>query len=169
VTRERGTRWPHFQVVDIAVQGLLQTEDKLCHVLPPPFVEALSTTNRRIGIRQIVTEFFRTAFKNSPRTPGKKSLLAARARITTVSASVPGSSRPLHPNILERSSGGVRQQPPFRRGIVGGYQHATERRNSINSRSFLRDCGSAPGSPLNQSLTLPSFDPAGDAWRRSKP
>ena len=35
VTKERGA-WPHFQVVDVAVQGLRQTEDELRHAAKSP-------------------------------------------------------------------------------------------------------------------------------------
>jgi hypothetical protein len=35
VTKERGA-CPHFQVVDVAVQGLVHSEDELRHVLKPP-------------------------------------------------------------------------------------------------------------------------------------
>src|SRR4029077_3210639 len=35
VTKERGA-CPHFQVIDVAVQGLVHSEDELRHVLTPP-------------------------------------------------------------------------------------------------------------------------------------
>src|SRR5262249_18598849 len=31
VTKERGTGRPHFEVVDVAVQGLVHSENELCH------------------------------------------------------------------------------------------------------------------------------------------
>jgi hypothetical protein len=43
VTTERGPGRPYFHVVDVAVQGLLQTEDELRHTqnLQPRFLEWL--------------------------------------------------------------------------------------------------------------------------------
>ena len=35
VTKERGA-WPHFPVVDVAVQGLRQSEDELRHAAKSP-------------------------------------------------------------------------------------------------------------------------------------
>jgi hypothetical protein len=37
MTRERGTGWPHFHVVDVTIQGLLQTEDEFCHATNADF------------------------------------------------------------------------------------------------------------------------------------
>jgi hypothetical protein len=39
-------------------------------------------------------------------------------------------------------------------GVFLGYHYQTEIRNRLNSRCFLRDFESVPGSQLNQSLTL---------------
>src|SRR6185437_6974401 len=36
MTREHGTRWSQYHVVDIAVQGLLQSEYDLRHTTKPP-------------------------------------------------------------------------------------------------------------------------------------
>src|SRR5215470_15033838 len=47
VTRERGTGWPQFQVVDVAIQGLRQTIDELCHATKPPPQVLHSNMSRR--------------------------------------------------------------------------------------------------------------------------
>jgi hypothetical protein len=44
------------------------------------------------------------------------------------------------------SSDNVRQQPPIRRGVFGGYLKRTEIENPWNSRGFLVNFGSVPGS-----------------------
>src|SRR5215470_19921618 len=47
VTRESGTGWPQFQVVDVAIQGLRQTIDELCHATKPPPQVLQSSISRR--------------------------------------------------------------------------------------------------------------------------
>ena len=46
VTKERGA-WPHFQVVDVAVQGLRQSEDELRHAAKSPPEGLQNSLSRR--------------------------------------------------------------------------------------------------------------------------
>src|ERR1700691_1330716 len=50
VTKQRGPRWPNFQVVDVAVQGLLQPEDELRHTAISPLKGLQNSSNRRYAI-----------------------------------------------------------------------------------------------------------------------
>src|SRR5262249_36039441 len=51
VTRERGIGWPNFHVVDVAVQGLVQSIYELCHATNPPTQVLQNSLSRRCTVR----------------------------------------------------------------------------------------------------------------------
>src|SRR5215467_4592171 len=51
VTSERGIGWPNFHVVDVAVQGLVQSIYELCHATNPPTQVLQNSLSRRCTVR----------------------------------------------------------------------------------------------------------------------